>query len=266
MPQLSDFEKQRLERIERNNVVMEGMGIPGLVPLELRARASSGTAARRRKRAAPPAEDDTRERRRSSRLANAPAVVFTMFEEDEDLGDSREKRSKRATARPATADDGEVRTACARGIAPRGLLCSRAHLACSSQTAALSVAPSQAAAPPEGLSSEGVSGGAAAAGSSKALHARVADMAAWLGKQVLPTDGSGSYKLAAMSRLKGGGAVRFNKYSGIQEWQNAVRAVRHARRESRARLTQLLPRLRCSSTFAASPAPTPTSFCRAASR
>ena len=48
-------------------------------------------------------------------------------------------------------------------------------------------------------------------------------MAAWLGKQVLPTDGSGSYKLAAMSRLRGGGAVRFNKYSGIQEWQNAVR-------------------------------------------
>jgi hypothetical protein len=87
----------------------------------------------------------------------------------------------------------------------------------------------QAAAPPEGLSSEGVSGGAAAAGSSKALQARVADMAAWLGKQVLPTDGSGSYKLAAMSRLRGGGAVRFNKYSGIQEWQNAVRAVRFAR-------------------------------------
>ena len=54
-------------------------------------------------------------------------------------------------------------------------------------------------------------------------------MAAWLGKQVLPTDGSGSYKLAAMSRLRGGGAVRFNKYSGIQEWQNAVRAVRFAR-------------------------------------
>lgn len=136
MTQLSQFEQQRLLNIQRNNVIMEGMGIPGLVPQELRAgasaraRASSGTAARRRKRAAPPAEDDTRERRRSSRLANAPAVVFTTFEEDEDLGDSREKRSKRATARPATADDGEVRTACTRGCAPRGLLCSRVQLAC----------------------------------------------------------------------------------------------------------------------------------------
>ena len=61
-------------------------------------------------------------------------------------------------------------------------------------------------------------------------------MPAWLGKQVLPTDGSGSYKLAAMSRLRGGGAVRFNKYSGIQEWQNAVRdsgAVRAAPRAAK---------------------------------
>jgi hypothetical protein len=141
MTQLSQFEQQRLLNIERNNVIMEGMGIPGLVPQELRAiRASSGTAARRRKRAAPPAEDDTRERRRSSRLANAPAVVFTTFEEDEDLGDSREKRSKRAIARPATADDGEVRTACACDSASR--VCSRVQLACSSQTAALSVAAS----------------------------------------------------------------------------------------------------------------------------
>jgi hypothetical protein len=57
-------------------------------------------------------------------------------------------------------------------------------------------------------------------------------MAAWLGKQVLPTDGSGSYKLAAMSRLRGG-AVRFNKYSGIQEWQNAVRLARCAHSASR---------------------------------
>ena len=47
-------------------------------------------------------------------------------------------------------------------------------------------------------------------------------MAAWLGKQVLPTDGSGSFKAACMSRLRGGGTVRFNRYSGIQEWQNAV--------------------------------------------
>jgi hypothetical protein len=57
-------------------------------------------------------------------------------------------------------------------------------------------------------------------------------MAAWLGKQVLPTDGSGSYKLAAMSRLRGGGAVRFNKYAGIQEWQNAVRALHRTRCEA----------------------------------
>jgi hypothetical protein len=118
MTQLSHFEVQRLRNIERNNQIMEGMGIPGLVPQELRARTAAGgsgaaaAAARRRKRAAPPAEEDTRERRRSSRLANAPAVVHTTFEEDEDLGDRHEKRSKRASARPAEADDGEVRSAC----------------------------------------------------------------------------------------------------------------------------------------------------------
>lgn len=110
---LSDFEQRRLKTIERNNAIMHGMGIPGLVPQELRARAEgSGAAARRRKRAAPPAEEDTRERRRSSRLANAPAVVFTTFDDDEDLGDSRQKSSsKRATAPRTEADDGEVRTA-----------------------------------------------------------------------------------------------------------------------------------------------------------
>ena len=114
MTQLTPFEEQRLRNVARNNSIMEGMGIPALVPQELRMRASAqggggaAAAARRRKRAAPPAEEDTRERRRSSRLANAPAVVFTTFEEDEDLGDSREKRSKRASTRPAEADDGEV--------------------------------------------------------------------------------------------------------------------------------------------------------------
>ena len=110
---LSDFEQRRLKTIERNNAIMQGMGIPGLVPQELRARAQgAGAAARRRKRAAPPPEEDTRERRRSSRLANAPAIVFTTFDDDEDLGDNRQKSSsKRATALRTEADDGEVRTA-----------------------------------------------------------------------------------------------------------------------------------------------------------
>ena len=141
MTQLSVFELERLRNIERNNVIMEGMGIPGLVPHELRARASSsGAVARRRKHAAPPAEEDTRERRRSSRLANAPAVVFTTFEEDEDLGDSRAKRSKKASTRPAEADDGEVRTALVRATRLssnpqlRGALCASA---CSQQSARL---------------------------------------------------------------------------------------------------------------------------------
>ena len=128
----------------------------------------------------------------------------------------------------------------------------------------------QAVAPPEGLTSEGVSGATAAAGSSKALHARVDDMAAWLGKQVLPTDGSGSYKLAAMSRLRGGGTVRFNKYSGIQEWQNAVRVMRRKRQRepccTQAGRSRSPLRLPCLSTFAARAARTQTSSCKVASR
>jgi len=69
-------------------------------------------------------------------------------------------------------------------------------------------------------------------------------MAALLGKQVLPTDGSGSFKAAAMSRLRGGGAVRFNKYAGIQEWQNAVRTRRW--RPTLLGVTRLARRLHCS--------------------
>ena len=120
---LSRYELQRLANVQRNAVIMEEMGIPGMVPQELRARPSAGQAAKRRKRPAPAPEEDSRERRRSSRLANAPAVVFTTFEglgQDEDLGDGRERRSKKATQRPV-ADDGEVR------LAPpphwRGLVC-----------------------------------------------------------------------------------------------------------------------------------------------
>ena len=80
----------------------------------------------------------------------------------------------------------------------------------------------QAAPPPASVAPDGVAG-VVAAGSSKGMRAQVAEMqASWLGKQIAPTDGSGSYKFAAMSRLRGGGGVKFNKYSGIQEWENAV--------------------------------------------
>jgi hypothetical protein len=56
------------------------------------------------------------------------------------------------------------------------------------------------------------------------MRAQVADMqASWLGKQILPQDGSGAMKAAAMARLRGSSTPpRFNKYSGIQEFSDAV--------------------------------------------
>lgn len=110
---LTSFEQRRLENIQRNNVIMRGMGIPALVPHELRAgsrRAPEPKPRRKRAAPAPLSEADTRDRRRSSRLANAPAVVFTTFEDDEDLGDERARRGSHATAGTTRQprDDGEV--------------------------------------------------------------------------------------------------------------------------------------------------------------
>jgi hypothetical protein len=123
---LTAFEAARIENIRRNNNIMESMGIPGLVPDELRLRAASGrcaSASRRKKRrtvADKFADQDTAGRRRSARLANVPATVFTTFEEDEDLGDSREKRTKQASAvRAAEGECGEVRVSGAmHGVYP----------------------------------------------------------------------------------------------------------------------------------------------------
>ncbi len=108
---LTAFEQRRLETIQRNNDIMRGMGIPALVPQELRAAPRQAAAAkpRRKRPAASPAEADTRDRRRSSRLANAPAPVFTTFDEDEDLGDERVRRGSHAAATTRQPrDDGEV--------------------------------------------------------------------------------------------------------------------------------------------------------------
>jgi hypothetical protein len=61
------------------------------------------------------------------------------------------------------------------------------------------------------------------AGSSRALSASVAKLAQWVGKSILPTDGSGAMKLAAMQRLHGSQRqISFNKYSGVIEFQNCV--------------------------------------------
>ena len=189
---LTAFEKARIENIRRNNEVMEQMGIPGLVPDELRLRRSSGRAAgsSSRKRSRAPDAADATDRRRSSRLANVPAPVYTTFDQDEDLGDVHHSgRGSRTGRHSAVVDDPQT------GSAP----------------------------PPAGLAPP-LDAAPAAPGSCKGMRAQVAAMqAAWLGKLVTPEDGSGAMKATAMARLRGSSqAPRFNKYSGIQEWANAV--------------------------------------------
>lgn len=67
---------------------------------------------------------------------------------------------------------------------------------------------------------------APAPGSSKATNADVASLLAeCLGRLVRPPEGSGAMKATAMARMRGSNcreAPRHNKYSGIQEWANAV--------------------------------------------
>lgn len=111
------YEQERDARIRSNNAVMEKLGINALVPPALRAqKARLKSAQRKRRTTTSRAEDvDVAGRRRSSRLAQQAAVVYTTFDNDDDLGDHRPSKARAvapAKRRPAVhpvPEDGEVR-------------------------------------------------------------------------------------------------------------------------------------------------------------
>ena len=114
----TEYERQRDARIRSNNAVMEKLGINGLVPAGLRAPKGAKSGSTHRKRARATVPEESLDRRRSSRLTNQAAIVYTTFEEDDDLGDNNRGAKRRQTnpevkaRRPAVhpaPGDGEVR-------------------------------------------------------------------------------------------------------------------------------------------------------------
>jgi len=64
----------------------------------------------------------------------------------------------------------------------------------------------------------------AAPGSLRTMNAQVESLWCWLGKHIVPPGGGGAMKASVMALVAGtpGRPPRHNKYSGIQEWRNAV--------------------------------------------
>ena len=126
--------------------------------------------------------------RRSSRLADLPAPQLSLDLEETEEWSDRAKKSRKEQAVHPDASDGE---------------------------------PLFGSAGQQQLAS--VASGAAKAGSTRALLAAVPQLRSRLGELLVPTDGTGAYKNAATECLHGARrSISFNKYSGVQEWKNAV--------------------------------------------
>lgn len=176
------YERLRSERIKRNNEELGRLGIGALVPAELR-HATKKTPARLPRRERPP---PLAPERASARLRNVPAPPPLELP-DEEAEETEGAHKRRRGNVSATAGDGVAVFSTA--------------------------APSGAALP----------GAPAKAGSCRALNASVEAMQQQLGRLVLPSDGTGAMKAAALQALHGARRqISFNKYSGIQEWVNAV--------------------------------------------
>jgi hypothetical protein len=181
---LTPFELAREARIRSNQERCAGLGIPGLrVPAPVQA-------APRRLRSGPrPSKGEGS--RRSSRLANLPAPHLSLEEEEEEEWGDRTRTVKK------------LRAAAQEAV----------HPAEGDGEPAFS---SHADVPASGS-------GAVKAGSTRSLLAAVPQLASRLGELIHPTDGTGAFKNAATESLYGARRqISFNKYSGVQEWKNAV--------------------------------------------
>jgi len=177
-----EYEREREARVRRNRRRLAELVPAGAGP----PRGGGGRRPRKRGGARDPAAataGPSGPARRSRRLEGRPAGEFlTYFADDEEAGG----RLRRGTS--------EVSEAQRRRAPPAG--------------------PRPPPPPP-------------APDSCRALDADVQGLQeSWVGVQVVPLDGGGGMKAAAMARIRGAPPFtrppRFSKYSGIQEWRNAV--------------------------------------------
>lgn len=182
----TEYELARRRNVERNAQRMAELGVRGALTFGAAPKKRKSTAARASKQKKPRAEPT----RRSGRLANMPTLSYAEMD--------------------AMLPDEDGRGEWSRARAP-------ARVADTSWSAdpALEGAGS---APPHAAATEPERGPAPAPGSCRAMKASI-DVDAWLGRQIPPAKGTAAMKDAVM-RLLAGGAVRFNKYSGVQEWTN----------------------------------------------
>jgi hypothetical protein len=204
----SAYEQRRLANIARNEAALLELGLLGAAPGVEAARAARVPRA--------PARRERREpgvpQRASARLAALPPPDLKE-EPDLDMLDRAIDRGGRGRKRARVVGSGS-----GSGAAEEQDEVAEPDEAGAGGSGALAYSV-------EAVAKSGLrvsSGGGAATRSSKEIAARVGDAdGAWVGKILLPPEGSGSLKEAAMVAL-GVQRPRFSKYSGIQEFSNSV--------------------------------------------
>ena len=194
---LNAYERKREERIARNREILAQLVANNPLHRALQAcagaPASAATAPHAGKRQRAVVSLDTSLLRRSSRVQHLPAPIYTTFDYDDDLGDA--------------AGDGEQQDRKRRGV----IRPSDTTPSSSPPSSSRASKPTTSAAAP------------LAANAIRALDARLdACYASHLGLPIVPIAGSGAMKQTVIDVLSPVPHPRFSKYSGIQEWRNAV--------------------------------------------
>jgi hypothetical protein len=208
---VSAYEQRRLANIARNEAALLELGLLGAAPDVEAARAARAPRA--------PARRERREpgvpQRASARLAALPPPDIKE-EPDLDVLDRAIERGGRGRKRARVVGSGS-----GSGAAEEQDEVPEPDEAGAGVGGSGALAYSVEAVAKCGLR-ESSGGEAGRPRSSKEIAARVGDAdGAWVGKILLPPEGSGALKEAAMVAL-GVQRPRFSKYSGIQEFSNSV--------------------------------------------
>ena len=186
---LNEYEQRREARIARNRDIL--LRLVGDLPNALMGdRGGESLKPKSQGKRKPSVKNviPEEDQRRSGRIRNLPAPIYTSFEVDEDLGDANARAARRQARRAKNGSQ-------ARSGGPKDLLTTVKK-------------QSKPPAPPT-------------KGSIKTLNARINECAAnRLGRPI--SDGTGALKAAVIHELSPTSNPRFSKYSGIQEWKNAV--------------------------------------------
>ena len=201
---MNEYEARRDARIARNRAILAQL--VGDLPHAMMTaptggpRASTGGSGKKRPRATINEED----LRRSGRIRNLPAPIYTTFERDDDLGDTKTPPDRDD---PIATTNEDKRTTTSARARPRTGTPGRPRPAASSRRRPRRGRPS----PPRPYPPTRSDRSTPRCRSARRNH---------LGRPI--SDGTGGFKAAVVHEISPIANPKFSKMSGIQEWRNVV--------------------------------------------